>query len=245
MSRNAEGRYVARVGEGHHDLRAVQRLRGQVFLGRDQHDGDDWDAMCRHVLIERRETGQLVGCFRILHLAFGAEIGLSYSAQFYDLTRLKAFDGPILEVGRFCIDPEISDPDIVRVAWAFITDHVDRYGITLLFGCTSFAGTLPEAYRDAFCLLKERHLAPRHWLPALKAPKVFRFARALSDAKPDLRAALAHMPPLLRSYLLLGGWVSDHAVVDEHLGTLHVFTGVEIAAIPSSRKRLLRAAAHA
>ena len=30
----------------------------------------------------------------------------------------------------------------------------------------------------------------------------------------DPRAALAAMPPLLRSYLGMGGWVSDHAVID-------------------------------
>jgi phytoene dehydrogenase-like protein len=53
--------------------------------------------------------------------------------------------------------------------------------------------------------------------------------------------ALRQMPPLLRSYLAMGGWVSDHAVVDRDLGTLHVCTGVEIAAIPPSRARLLRA----
>ena len=39
----------------------------------------------------------------------------------------------------------------------------------------------------------------------------------------------------------MGGWVSDHAVVDNDLGTLHVFTGVEISRIPAARARLLRA----
>ena len=58
----------------------------------------------------------------------------------------------------------------------------------------------------------------------------------------DPRAAMAAMPPLLRSYLAMGGWVSDHAVVDAQLGTLHVFTGLEIRAIPPARARLLRAA---
>jgi putative hemolysin len=51
------------------------------------------------------------------------------------------------------------------------------------------------------------------------------------------------MPPLLRTYLAMGGWVSDHAVVDRDLGTLHVFTGLEIAAIPPGRARALRAVA--
>ncbi len=40
------------------------------------------------------------------------------------------------------------------------------------------------------------------------------------------------MPPLLRTYLMMGGWVSDHAVVDRQMNTLHVFTGLEIGAIP-------------
>jgi len=38
----------------------------------------------------------------------------------------------------------------------------------------------------------------------------------------------------------MGGWVSDHAVVDRQLKTLHVFTGLSIDAIPEARKRLLR-----
>mgnify|MGYP006206379873 CR=1 FL=1 len=48
------------------------------------------------------------------------------------------------------------------------------------------------------------------------------------------------MPPLLKTYLLMGGWVSDHAVVDRDLNTLHVFTGLEIRAIPEGRARALR-----
>jgi L-ornithine Nalpha-acyltransferase len=51
------------------------------------------------------------------------------------------------------------------------------------------------------------------------------------------------MPPLLRSYLMMGGWVSDHAVIDRQMGTHHVFTGLQIAAIPAGRARLLRALA--
>tara|TARA_B100000780_G_scaffold245899_1_gene190158 strand:+ start:387 stop:530 length:144 start_codon:yes stop_codon:yes gene_type:complete len=31
---------------------------------------------------------------------------------------------------------------------------------------------------------------------------------------------------------MLGGWVSDHAVVDHAMGTLHVFNGVELDSIP-------------
>lgn len=59
----------------------------------------------------------------------------------------------------------------------------------------------------------------------------------------DRRAALAGLPPLLRTYLGMGGWVSDHAVVDRELDTLHVFTCVEVERIPAARAASLRAVA--
>ena len=43
------------------------------------------------------------------------------------------------------------------------------------------------------------------------------------------------------SYLALGGWVGGHAISDHDLNTLHVFTAVEISAIPAARLRALRA----
>ncbi|MEO1331759.1 MAG: ornithine-acyl-ACP acyltransferase, partial [Pseudomonadota bacterium] len=58
----------------------------------------------------------------------------------------------------------------------------------------------------------------------------------------DPARAMRLMPPLLRGYLSLGGWVSDHAVIDPELNTLHVFTGVEVKRVPKSRARLLRSA---
>jgi len=145
--------------------------------------------------------------------------------------------------GRFCLHPEVHDPDLLRLAWGAMTRHVDATGAQMLFGCSSFHGADAEAHVEALALLKERHLGPRRWLPRVKAPRVFRFARRLRLRKPDLRLAMSRMPPLLRSYLAMGGWVSDHAVVDPDLDTLHVFTGLEIRAIPPARARLLRAVA--
>ena len=76
----------------------------------------------------------------------------------------------------------------------------------------------------------------------MKAPHVFQFAARLRR-KPDFKKANLRMPPLLKTYLMMGGWVSDHAVVDQQMNTLHVFTGLEVGAIPPARKRLLRAVA--
>lgn len=243
------GRYAARFAEGAADVEAAQRLRYRAFIDGsgaaprpDGRDADPYDAICRHVLVEDLATGDLVACFRLLPLKGGCEIGQSYAAQYYELSALAAYEGPMVEMGRFCLHPDRHDPDILRVAWGAMTAYVEAEGVRMLFGCSSFRGTEAAAYMDAFAVLKARHLGPRRWLPRVKAPDVFRFARFLRR-KPDARRGLALMPPLLRTYLAMGGWVSDHAVVDRDLNTLHVFTGLEIGAIPPARVRALRAVA--
>ncbi|WP_420022755.1 GNAT family N-acetyltransferase [Cereibacter azotoformans] len=245
----SRGRYAARAAAGPEDLRRAQELRWLAFrAGQGAHggsglDADGFDAVCTHMLVEEVATGKLVCCFRFLPLRDGREIGRSYSAQFYELGALESFTGPMVEMGRFCIHPDRRDPDILRVAWGAMTRHVDEAGVEMLFGCSSFHGVETDAYLDVFAMLKERHLAPPRWLPRVKAPTVFRFAQKLARREPDARRALMLMPPLLRTYLMMGGWVSDHAVVDHDLNTLHVFTGLEIRAIPAARARALRAVA--
>ncbi|HKL04907.1 MAG TPA: GNAT family N-acyltransferase [Roseovarius sp.] len=248
MSALCKGRYRARIGRGKADLTAAQRLRAVAFLDgaeRDPNvlDQDPFDDLCTHILVEESESGRLVCCFRMLALSDGREIGRSYSAQFYELSALAKFQGPMVEMGRFCIDPDWHDPDILRVAWGAMTRFVDDTGIELLFGCSSFHGADVGKHRDALAMLAARHIAPRRWLPRVKSPSVVRFADRLRRATPDIKRSMLAMPPLLRTYLMMGGWVSDHAVIDKQLNTLHVFTGLEIAAIPPARKRLLRSVA--
>ncbi|SLN18430.1 hypothetical protein ROG8370_00583 [Roseovarius gaetbuli] len=247
MAGSESTRYRVRVAQDARDIRAAQRLRHLAFapVAEGDLDCDAFDPPCTHFLIEEQSGARLVGCFRLLPLASGGEIHKSYAAQFYDLSPLSGFPGPMAELGRFCILPGAQDPDILRHAWAAMTRHVDRTGVEMLFGCSSFQGTDPAPYRDSFALLRDRHCAPEQWRPRVGAPGVFRFAEGLEGHTPDPKQALRAMPPLLRSYLVMGGWVSDHAVIDERMNTLHVFTGVEIGAIPPVRKRLLRAMAGA
>ncbi len=245
----AKGRYAARVATCATGQEAAQRLRHRVFVqrggarvGGKGRESDRFDAACHHVLIEEQATGVLVCCFRLMPLDADTGISRSYAAQYYDLDALGRFPGRMAEVGRFCIHPGYCDPDILRVAWGAMTRLVDAEGIEMLFGCSSFPGTEPRGYLDAFGLLKARYLGPKRWLPRVKAAHVVSFARDLAQ-KPDTRRAMATMPPLLRTYLIMGGWVSDHAVVDADMNTLHVFTGLEIGAIPANRARALRAVA--
>lgn len=237
-SARAQARYRVRFVAHAADFKASLALRGQVFRG-GASDVDAFDDLCRHMVIERLCDGAVVGTFRVMSLASGAEISRSYSAQYYGLEALGAYSAPMLELGRFCVAPEVRDPDVLRAAWGGLAQLVDELGVAFLFGCSSFQGTDAGVYSDAFALMRARYLAPELWAPVRKTGATI----PLASHVPDRGRALKAMPPLLRSYLTMGGWVSDHAVRDADLGTLHVFTGLEISAIPPARARAIRAAA--
>ena len=233
------GKFSAREVQSAEDYADMLALRGVVFR-KGGNDEDAFDERCRHFLVRNESNGEAVCSFRFMILSGGAKIHQAYSTQFYDLSRIANFQGKMIEIGRFCTLPEKNDPDILRAAWGALTQLVDALKIEMLFGCTSFPGTNPQNFRNALLLLKERHLAPENLNPGVKMDDIFLFTEAIQGDL-DIKRATKEMPPLLRTYLSMGGWVSDHAVIDGDLGTIHVFTGLEVSAIPPARKRLLRA----
>lgn len=236
MTPMALGRYRARQAGSPTDLAAVQALRARAFARPGGRDDDSHDACCAHVLVETHDAGTPVACFRMADLG-PADLVHSYAARFYDLCGLGAHGGPMLEIGRFCLAPEWRDPDILRLAWAALATRVDDRGARLLFGCASFPGADPARHAAALAHLGARHLGPSGLRPARRAAETVALdSCSTSDAKDGLRT----MPPLLRTYLGLGGWVGDHAVIDRDMDTLHVFTAVEVARIPEARARSLR-----
>ena len=225
------GRYRARLGESAGDVLTAQALRHLAFHGTDGLDQDAFDLRCQHLLVEN-DQDQLVGCCRLQVFEAQDDLQASYSAQSYDLTRLARFAGPKLELGRFCLKPGIKDPNILRLIWGALTVILDGHGVTLLFGCTSFAGADPALHTAALATLPN-HKAPAEYAPAPRALE--RVALPTGQGDP------LGLPPLLRSYLAMGAWVSDHAVIDRAMNTLHVLTALPVAQVPQARARALRA----
>lgn len=232
----SRGTLTVRVAETESDVIAAQRLRHRAFRrgASEGLDVDPHDSTCQHVLVERE--GTLVATYRYQSFADAVAAKAGYAAQFYDLSGLTRIEGPMIEMGRFCLAPEEHDPDTVRIAWAAMTRIVDSVSAALLFGCSSFRGTELAPYLDALRLLRMRHVAPDAFCLRATAAE----AVPLPDGRIDGAAAQRQMPPLLRTYLTMGGWVSDHLVIDRVMETLHVFTGVEIAKVPPNRARALR-----
>lgn len=233
MQEFTKGRYRVRLAAGAADVTAAQRLRHRAFRGGEGVDADRFDAYCRHVMVE--DGGRLLATCRIQRTHGAEGLAQSYSAQFYDLNGFLTIGGPFLEIGRFCVAPDVPEAaDVLRLIWAALTRIVDGEGVAVMFGCSSFPGCNPAAHAGALSLLASRHLGPPQVRPVARAGEVWRLRATDGAALP------AGIPPLLRTYLLMGGWVGEDAVIDRDLDTLHVFTAVRIADIPPARARLLR-----
>jgi len=197
---------------------AALDLRARVFRS-GACDADAYDAQARHLLIE--DATGIAACAR-LTVQRGADVLTGYTAQHYDLSAFSAGFASALEVGRVCLAPECRDLDVPRLLLASLARIVGVEGAAVLYGCSSF-----PANGAGMARLADRQ-APDAWAPRRKAL----LTQSLSRVPGPL-------PSLLRSYLSLGAAVSDHAVVDRDLGTLHVFTALPIEAIPPVRARLL------
>lgn len=239
------GHYTIGPALSEAELDESQALRHRAFWsarGRAQEagrDADIYDALSQHMLVRDTCDGALVASYRIRLFAAG-DLSGSYAAQFYDLSPLGRFPSPKLELGRFCLHPDHHDPDILRLAWAGLARLVDAAGVGLLFGCSSFDGAEPERHRRALAALVHR-VGPECWRPAPRAARRLDLGALAADpALTGTGAREPALPPLLRSYLQMGGWVSDHAVIDVEMDTVHVLTAVEVAQIPPARALALR-----
>ena len=88
-------KYRVRLAENPSDIIAAQKLRYLAFglCTPSGIDGDEFDQVCTHVLVEEQDTNRVVCCFRLLQLNGGSEIEQSYYAQHYELSALRSYSG--------------------------------------------------------------------------------------------------------------------------------------------------------
>ena len=126
--------------------------------------------------------------------------------------------------------------------WSGIAAYVFHYEIELMFGCASLPGTDPDALAVPLSYLYHHHLAP----PALRAralPERYVEMRRLDAAGSSTRRARWQaLPPLIKGYLRLGGFVGDGAVIDEQFNTTDVCIVVKTDLVTEKYTPPLRAA---
>ena len=194
-------------------------------MARRRRDFDRFDGDCDHLLVLDHTLGTgaqaIVGTYRLIRRETAARLGGFYSADEYDIAPLLRIPGEILELGRSCVDTAYRQRPAMQLLWSGIAAYVFHYAIVLMFGCASLPGTDPDAVAMPLSYLHHNHLAPPSLRPRALVERYVDMRR-LDACQVDSARALAALPPLIKGYLRLGGFVGDGAVIDEQFNTTDV-----------------------
>ncbi len=203
-------------------------------------DRDEYDAVAHHLLVVDHAIGAgpegVIGTYRLIRREAAAKIGGFYSASEYDVSMIERLPGEVMELGRSCVDARYRNRSVMQLMWSGIAAYVFHHKIDLMFGCASLPGTDTDALAAELTYLYYHHLAP----PALRPralPHRYIEMRQLDRDEFDPRQTLAVLPPLIKGYLRLGGFVGDGAVIDAQFNTTDVAVVVKTDLITESYYR--------
>lgn len=230
------GTLQVRLALGAEEVDAAQALRYHVFydehgaapteeMARLKRDADGFDEVCDHLLVidDSHPSGQptVVGTYRLLRRSIADATKGFYTADEYDITKLIAVPGEILELGRSCVHANYRNRATMQLLWRGIAMYLERFDIQLMFGCASLGGVDIDELKLQLSYLYYNHLAPADLCVSAVSERYVAMDLVGRDGIDDLRA-LASLPPLIKGYLRLGGFVGDGAVVDKQFNTTDV-----------------------
>ena len=231
------GDFEVRLARTTAEIHAAQALRYRILyeemsahstpemkaLGR---DFDPFDEVCDHLLVLDRRRGEgpegIVGTYRLIRRTAAAKMGRFYSSAEYDIQKMIDYPKEVLELGRSCIARDARNTATMQMLWRGIALYAYHYDVKVMFGCASFPGIDPTQHAQALSYLHHHHLAPPE-IRVRAVPERYVEMNVLDPGSYDPRRAMARVPPLIKGYLRLGGFVGDGAVIDHEFNSTDVF----------------------
>ena len=226
---------------------SVLRFRREVFLreygirkvlpfGVDI-DRHDWS--CDQLMVINKNTGQLIGCYRVLCSEFTDRF---YSESEFDLSHIKRLPGIKVELGRACVHPDFRNGVVMQLLWRGIADYIRQVGASYAFGCTSVKCTDPILVKKMELRLRMKE-ALMKW-PPVPVKRPFQFtaeerseqSRILMLEESEFEMVDDQLPSLLKFYLRLGARFSGRAAIDRKFSCVDFFTLFDFSSLPAHMK---------
>lgn len=237
------GRYQVVLARTEQDVRLAQRLRWQVFakeMGASLDspvpglDIDRYDPHCDHLLARLRETGEVVGTYRLLGSEAARRIGGHYLAQEFDLGALRDPRQRLLELGRCCIHAAHRRGAVMALLWTGLADYLQNRPHDHLIGCASIA--LDDPAFDVAAIwasLRASHLGPAGWRATPHRPLPLPSPEPAQGTVGDQPL----LPPLLKAYLRAGAVVCGAPALDPAFRTADLPMALALARLNPTHAR--------
>jgi len=237
--------YELGLAAGADDVRAAQRLRFVVFnleLGERLPgsvatglDADEFDAVCDHLLVRERKTGEVVGTYRLQAGATAAVSGRGYySEREFDFAPFEPARMEMIELGRACVAATHRNQSVLGLLWRGIADYAQARGARYLVGCSSLTSQDPAEGLAAYGQLARRNLAAESWRTRPLPP--WRCEAVDADVATWARRGVK-IPRLMTAYLAAGAAVCGDPAIDREFKTIDFLTWMDLRAMPA---RVLR-----
>jgi putative hemolysin len=223
------GPYRVRLAVTERDRAAAFRLRFLVFnlelneglesAYEDGYDVDQFDAVCDHLVVEHRETGAVVGTYRLQMGDVAKQNFGYYGEQEFDFTPYEPLRSQIVELGRACIHRDHRVSEVLNLLWKGIARYVIGNGGRYMIGCCSLPSLDNAIGHAIYKSLKSYLVAPE--LMTLPTPR-YRLAHPLTPA------ADAAPPKLLRAYLTIGAKICSEPAIDWEFKTIDFLTLLDL-----------------
>lgn len=244
--------FELRLAKSEADLRLAQALRYQVFVvelggtgAMVDHaaglEADRFDPFFDHLmLLDRSRAGNpCVGVYRLMRADQAAAAGQFYCDDEYDLSVLKAAPLRLLELGRSCVHADYRGGTALLHLWTGLAAYVEEHAIDLMFGVASFHGTDARAIAAPLSLLHHRYLAPEAIRVRARDSHYQRMDLMAEDQLDRLAAARA-IPPLIKGYLRMGGFVGEGAFIDHAFNTTDICLLMDVKQVSAKQLELYR-----
>ncbi len=221
---SAEPRYSLVLSTDPAQVEAAQRLRYDVFSTEPGFaltgqgtglDVDRFDEHCDHLLVREDNSGELVGCYRMLSPAGAVAAGGLYTATEFDIQALDSLRPSLVEMGRAVVHNDHLNGAVLLLMLAGILAYHDHCDYDYVTGCVSVpvagdGGPPGSQIRGVRDFVLRRHAAPPGYQVHPHRPVIID-GRPLDEIPPPARPVI---PPLMRGYLRLGARICGEPAYD-------------------------------
>jgi putative hemolysin len=236
--------YRLRFVSSAEDLEKLFRLRFMVFnleLGeglesayRNGSDTDEFDAVCDHLMVEHRGTGEVAGTYRLqTGGAAAANLGF-YSEREFDFSPYEPIRDSLIELGRACIHRRHRSLEVLTLLWRGVASYALARKARYLIGCSSLTSQCEQDGSDMYWRLKEFLVSP-----SLRTRPQPEFRIPINAPVPGMPHI--NPPRLLRAYLSIGAQICGAPAIDREFKTIDFLTLLDLTRLaPSARRHFLR-----
>lgn len=208
-------------------VEAALRLRYRIFNVELGHgtaeaeasgiDRDEFDDQMYHLLLLARETGEVVGTYRVQGVTEAlARCGV-YSAREFELEGLGERLATCAECGRACISESYRKATSLLALWSGLHSFMAAAGKRWLFGCCSVSSHDPDDGWRVMKTLREKGFM--HEELRLPATEAFSCGDPLRESDARFGDPFP-LPRLFGAYMRLGVRVVSQPALDREFGTI-------------------------